>query len=97
MMLRRSLPTLTLLLITAIACPAVYGGHFEKSVSPVDGFTRVAERTVSLRQAVNLVRQQTGGRVLDAQDQGTHYRIKVLTPEGEVRIYRVDAGTGAIR
>jgi uncharacterized membrane protein YkoI len=50
-----------------------------------------------MREAVSRVRQQTGGRVLDAQDRGTHYRIKVLTPEGEVRIFRVDAQTGAIR
>ena len=46
---------------------------------------------------INRVGKQTGGRVLDAKDEGNHYRIKILTPEGEVRVLRVDAKTGAIR
>jgi uncharacterized membrane protein YkoI len=58
---------------------------------------KVADRAVSMRDAINRVRQQTGGRVLDAQDGGDHYRVKVLTPEGVVRVYQVDARTGAIR
>jgi uncharacterized membrane protein YkoI len=35
--------------------------------------------------------------VLDAQDAGGHYRIKVLTRDGEVRVMRVDARTGSIQ
>ena len=94
---RRSLPMLALLLATAFGSPDAYARHATTGVYPAASFIRVAERAVSMRDAVSRVRQQTGGRVLDAQDRGNHYRIKVLTPEGEVRIFRVDAQTGAIR
>ena len=94
---RRSLPMLVLLLVTAFNSPDAYARHATTAIYPAASFVRVAERAVSMRDAVSQVRQQTGGRVLDAQDRGTHYRIKVLTPEGEVRIFRVDAQTGAIR
>jgi len=53
---------------------------------------------VSLREATDLVQKRTGGRVLSTQavrEQGRDmYRIKVLTPQGEVRIVLVDAATG---
>ncbi len=97
MMPKQSLPALALLLATAFAPPDSYARPATTAVDLVDAFVRVAQRAVSMREAVSRVRQQTGGRVLDAQDRGTHYRIKVLTPEGEVRIFRVDAQTGAIR
>ena len=88
---------LAVLLVTALGSPDAYARHATTAVYPAASFVRVAERAVSMRDAVSRVRQQTGGRVLDAQDRGTHYRIKVLTPQGEVRIFRVDAQTGAIR
>jgi uncharacterized membrane protein YkoI len=58
---------------------------------------RTQERRVSLEQAIASVQRTTGGRVLDAKDLGDQYRIKVLTREGEVRIVRVDARSGAMR
>ena len=58
---------------------------------------RVAEQAISMRDAINLVRQQTTGRILDAQDRGDHYRVKVLSQDGVVRVYRVDAKSGAVR
>ena len=85
------------LLATAVGFPEALAGYTSTTGYPADAFVRVAERPVSMRDAINRVRQQTGGRVLDAQDQGSHYRIKVLTPKGEVRIFRVDAQTGAVR
>ena len=88
---------LAVLLVTALAPPDADARHATTAVYPAASFVRVAERAVSMRDAVSRVRQQTGGRVLDAQDRGTHYRIKVLTPQGDVRIFRVDAQTGAIR
>jgi uncharacterized membrane protein YkoI len=57
----------------------------------------VAERRVSLAQAVEMVQRATGGKVLDAKDLGGQYRIKVLTRGGEVRVVYVDAQTGAMR
>ena len=94
---RRSLLMLALLIVTAFTPLDAEARHATTAVYPAATFVRVAERAVSMRDAVSRVRQQTSGRVLDAQDRGTHYRIKVLAPEGEVRIYRVDAQTGAIR
>jgi uncharacterized membrane protein YkoI len=48
-----------------------------------------------LDQAVRNVEQRTGGQVLAAEKRrvdGQHkYRIKVLTPDGRVRIIHVDA------
>jgi hypothetical protein len=52
---------------------------------------------LSLDQAVSRVQQATGGRVLDARDEGSFHRVKVLTPRGEVRVVLVDARTGAMR
>lgn len=88
---------LVLALVTALTCFDAAARHATPATYPAASLVRVAERAVSMRDAVSRVRQQTGGRVLDAQDRGTHYRIKVLTPQGEVRIFRVDARTGAIR
>lgn len=53
---------------------------------------------LSLDEAVARVRRDTGGRVLSAQareDRGhTTYRIKVLLPNGAVRVISVDAASG---
>ena len=58
---------------------------------------QVADRRVSMDQAIASVQRRTGGRVLDARDLGDQYRIKVLTRDGEVRVVYVDARTGAMR
>ena len=52
---------------------------------------------ISLEQAVVRVQRATGGRVLDARDEGEQHRVKVLTRQGEVRVVIVDARTGAMR
>jgi len=53
---------------------------------------------LSLDEAVARVRRDTGGRVLSAQareDRGrTAYRIKVLLPNGSVRVISIDAASG---
>lgn len=55
---------------------------------------------ISKDEAVAMVRARTGGKVVRAErssQQGrTVYRIRVLTAEGRVREYRVDAATGAM-
>lgn len=55
---------------------------------------------IDVDEAADMVRRQTGGRILAAQtvrDGGRpSYRIKVLTREGEVRIVFVDALTGTM-
>jgi len=53
---------------------------------------------ISLSEATQSVQARTGGRVLAAQEvrERNAYRIKILTPQGEVRIIYVDAETGAM-
>jgi hypothetical protein len=59
-----------------------------------------ARETISKDAAVAMVRERTGGTVVRADrgaDKGrTVYRIRVVTAEGRVREYRVDATTGAM-
>ena len=59
-----------------------------------------ASNGISLEQAVSMVRQRTGGKVLraDARERGGRdvYRIRVLLPDGRVRTFHVDARTGRI-
>lgn len=53
---------------------------------------------ISLDEAVARVRRETGGRVLSAEARdrrgSTTYRIKVLMPNGAVRVVNVDARSG---
>lgn len=49
---------------------------------------------ISLDEAVTRVRRETGGRVLSAEARDTRYRIKVLLPNGAVRVVNVDARSG---
>jgi hypothetical protein len=53
---------------------------------------------VSRDQAAAMAQQQTGGRVLsvDLADGGGRqvWRVKVVTPRGDVRVVMVDAGAG---
>lgn len=57
--------------------------------------------SVTLDQAVAKVRRTSGGKVVGAdtieQDGSTSYRIKVVFPDGKVRIYYVDPATGEIQ
>jgi hypothetical protein len=57
-----------------------------------------AESTVTLDQAVLQVQQETGGKVLSAEQRGVgrrqEYRIKVLTADGHVRVMVVSSESG---
>jgi uncharacterized membrane protein YkoI len=52
----------------------------------------------TLDQAVALVKDRTGGRVLRAEtvilDERTIHKVRIITPEGRVRTIDVDAQTG---
>lgn len=54
-----------------------------------------AQRALDLQDAVERVQRRTGGRILSAETvrvgRQKHYRVKVLTPEGRVRIVMVPA------
>jgi len=53
---------------------------------------------VTLDQAVLEVQQDTGGKVLSAEQRGVgrrqEYRIKVLTPDGHVKVMVVSSESG---
>jgi uncharacterized membrane protein YkoI len=56
---------------------------------------------ISEDDAVAMVRERTGGKVLRVERRGEDsevtYLIRVLTPDGRLREYRVDARTGRMR
>jgi len=56
------------------------------------------QQGLSLNEAVARVRRDSGGRVLSAKAHErrgeTTYRVKVLLPNGAVRVYNVDARSG---
>jgi uncharacterized membrane protein YkoI len=89
-------PALALILLSATA--SVYAGNnrLYQDTSEAQAFSahRMAQRGVTLQQAIDIVQRATGGRVLDAKEVNGQFRIKVLTRDGEVRIVYVDAQTG---
>ncbi|MDD3519560.1 MAG: hypothetical protein PHQ14_14525 [Chromatiales bacterium] len=78
----------------AQASPRDRDGRFERG--PLVQNAAPNRSGVTLDQAVEQVRRQTGGRVLSAEtvDAGGRrvHRIKVLTPDQRVRVVTVDAG-----
>lgn len=66
------------------------------TASPAETFYGlVASKGMSLDAAVRQVRQQTGGRILSAEtitrDGKKMHRIKVLLPDGTVRVMMINA------
>jgi len=58
-----------------------------------------AAAEISISQAVDIVRQKTGGHILSAKRVNNAepiYVIKVLLPSGQVKSYRVSAKSGKI-
>lgn len=72
--------------------------RYERSTRHDDGKDDHAPRReetrrdgMSLDEAVARVQRETGGRVLAAETRGDTHRIKVLMPNGAVRVIHVDA------
>ena len=85
---------------TAAACLAVLVAL--SAPAPVAGAQdSLVREAISEDAAVALVREQTDGKVVrvDRRTEGGQlvYRVRVLTPDGRLREYRVDAATGALR
>lgn len=61
----------------------------------------LVRQEISEDAAVALVRERTEGKVVrvDRTQEGGSlvYRVRVITPDGRVREYRVDAATGRVR
>ena len=92
-----SLQTILLALLVTFGNPVVAQGPAADPAPESDLGPQVA---LSLDEAVALVRERTGGRVVraDPLQQGERlvYEIRVLTADGRVRTYRVDAANGAV-
>ena len=88
-----------LILLAGVAGIPAHAQRWAPDDSGARGYAprTVAERRISLAQAVEMVQRATRGKVLDAKDLGGEYRIKVLTRSGEIRVVYVDAQTGAMR
>ena len=89
--------------VTALLCAGVALGGAVSPVSPAAAEPlRMAQagNGISLAEATSMVRQKTGGQVLRAEtkrDKGRIvHRIRVLTEDGRVRTWHVDAETGRI-
>lgn len=77
------------------------------SATPDTGFLNsqplilAQSKRLTLDEAVELVQKQTGGRILAADstrvDGRDGYKIKVLTGQGDVKIFFIDAESGAIK
>jgi uncharacterized iron-regulated membrane protein len=88
---------LSLLLPGMASAQAGTGAQLERV--QVSGAVALSEQ-VSLDQAVRMVRERSGGQVLRAETQRQNgrvvHRIRVLSDDGRVRNYSVDAQTGRI-
>jgi uncharacterized membrane protein YkoI len=92
----------SVLMLLACLAPAAHAQSFD--TESTQGKWLVADAgkqaRVSLSEATERVQKSTGGRVLSAQavhEEGRDlYRIKVLTPQGEVRVVYVNPATGGL-
>lgn len=91
------------LLICALILPSVAAAGPWQTSPPrqqaKDG--RSAPARISMSDAMDMVQQAFGGRVIQAQPARVNghegYRIKILTARGEVRVVHVDGETGAMQ
>ena len=93
----KHLPAALFALLLGAFPPLLVAGQWTPKASNAQIPILLAQRAVSMSEAIDIVRRSTGARVLDARDAGNYYRIKVLTRDGEVQIIRVDARTGSIQ
>lgn len=91
-------PLLTGFILCALlaAGPAPAAGWRDDAVG-WDADLLAQQGRISASEAAQIVQRKTGARVLDAQPVRGGYRVKVLTSQGEVRVYFVDAETGAMQ
>jgi uncharacterized membrane protein YkoI len=89
--------------VAALFCAAcVFGGAVTPTTPARADILQLAQASngISLAEATRMVRDRTNGQVLRAEtkrDKGrTVHRIRVLTDDGRVRTWHVDADTGRI-
>ena len=83
----------------ALFMASAAGAREQRPAIDAAGFQVAKREGLSLEQAAARIQRQTGGRILSAdvlEKKGrVVYRIKVLMPSGHVRIFRVEAQSGA--
>lgn len=88
------------LLLAAAAAPAADWGRAGGAALELAQSRGREAQGISLDEAVARVRRQSGGTVLSARARGhganALYLVKVLTPDGHVIVYRVDARSGRV-
>jgi uncharacterized membrane protein YkoI len=88
--------TACLALLVVVASPVTPTLAQDSSAQEVEVRAKVSEDA-----AVAMVRKQTDGKVIrvDRKLEGDSlvYRIRVLSPDGRLREFRVDAATGTMR
>lgn len=88
------------MLLAALLLAVPAGAAKPKSAGNGRAATGAQPEKISKDEAVAMVRARTDGKVLRAEQRSDKgqviYRIRVLTADGRVREYRVDAMTGAM-
>lgn len=90
------LPAVFVMLLAASVAARAAQGHPEPARKP-----QPKSASMTLEQAVAEVQNETGGKVLKADSRSlgrvTEYRIKVLTPDGHVRVVSIRSDTHGAR
>jgi hypothetical protein len=84
-----SAATLLGVLLLALISPAASGRNFGQGGGRSNADARSGGGQVSAGQAAEIARRQTGGQVLSVERGSNGYRVKVLTPSGEIRYVTV--------
>lgn len=99
---RHMMPVLGLSVLCSLAFSALWAGADTERVSElgISDLRLTEQQAIGLEQAIVRVRQDVGGQVLDAHSRDDDERrvhvIKVLTPQGHIRLVPVDANTGEL-
>jgi len=72
-----------------------YGGDFPTG-EPLLSVRDDGQGRISANEAVTIVQESSGGKILAVSRVQSGYRIKLLTRQGRVRIIHVDAFTGTM-
>jgi len=96
----RNLITLvkTIAIFVLVFCPLCSGLSMANGgVMPAVSMLLAQQQELSGDEAARLVQRQTRGKVLKVSNSGSSFRVRVLLPNGVVRVFTVDKVTGNIR
>lgn len=85
----KSMTLAAMMLVVVMECPSI--------AHAIEPQTIIVAEAVTSGSAASIAAQATGGKVLSVENAGNVFLVKVLLGNGQVKIVRVDAATGAIR